>query len=105
MDPPFLHRCLRCLVVVDLKHGKFTLAGAGQMHLYLSYAKAHWTHADENPPVGLILCSSVGENIVRYTSTRCPAKSSPARIASRCPIKTSRAGVSEHSKKLAPSKP
>ena len=27
------------------------------MHLYLNYAKEHWTHLDENPPVGLILCA------------------------------------------------
>ena len=34
-----------------------THADAGQMNLYLNYAREHWTLADENPPVGLILCS------------------------------------------------
>ena len=42
------------LVVIDLKLGKFTHADAGQMHMYLNYAREHWTHEDENPPVGLI---------------------------------------------------
>ncbi|MDP3072101.1 MAG: PDDEXK nuclease domain-containing protein [Opitutaceae bacterium] len=74
VDLLFFHRRLRCLVIVDLKLGKFTHADAGQMHLYLSYAKEHWTHPGENPPVGLILCSSAGQNIVRYTLDTLPTK-------------------------------
>lgn len=74
VDLLFFHRRLRCLVIVDLKLGKFTHADAGQMHLHLSYAKEHWTHPDENSPVGLILCSNAGENIVRYTFDTLPTK-------------------------------
>lgn len=74
VDLLFYHRRLRCLVIVDLKLGKFTHADAGQMHLYLSYAKEHWTHPDENPPVGLILCSGTGKNLVRYTLDTLPSK-------------------------------
>ena len=74
VDLLFFHRRLRCLVIVDLKLGKFTHADAGQMHLCLSYAKEHWTHPDENPPVGLILCSGAGENMVRYTLDTLPTK-------------------------------
>ena len=40
----FFHRRLRCLVVIDLKVGEFTHADAGQMHLYLNYAREHWRH-------------------------------------------------------------
>lgn len=53
IDLLFFHRKLKCLVVIDLKVGKFTHADAGQMHLYLNYAKENWTNKDENPPVGL----------------------------------------------------
>jgi predicted nuclease of restriction endonuclease-like (RecB) superfamily len=74
VDLLLFHRRLRSLVVVDLKLGKFTHADAGQMHLYLSYAQEHWTHANENPPVGLILCSSAGQNMVRYTLDTLPTK-------------------------------
>lgn len=74
VDLLLFHRRLRCLVVVDLKLGKFTHADAGQMHLYLSYAQEHWTHPGENPPVGLILCSSAGHNMVRYTLDTLPSK-------------------------------
>jgi len=57
VDLVFFHRILRCLVIIDLKVGKFTHADAGQMHLYLNYARENWMHKDENPPVGLILCA------------------------------------------------
>jgi len=43
VDLLFFQRKLRCLVVIDLKVGKFTHADAGQMHLYLNYAREHWT--------------------------------------------------------------
>ena len=74
VDLLFVHRSLRCLVIIDLKLGKFTHADAGQMHLYLNYAREHWTRADENPPVGLILCSSAGQSLVRYTLDNLPGK-------------------------------
>lgn len=66
IDLLFFHRGLRCLVVIDLKLGEFGHADAGQMNLYLNYAKEHWTVAGENPPVGLILCSAKDEAIVKY---------------------------------------
>ena len=66
VDLLFYHRRLRCLVVIDLKLGKFTYADAGQMNLYLNYAREHWTHEDENPPVGLILCSHKDEAVAQY---------------------------------------
>ena len=38
VDLLFFHRRLRCLVIIDLKLGKFTHADAGQMHMYLNSA-------------------------------------------------------------------
>ena len=66
IDLLLFHRRLRCLVVIDLKIGPFTHADAGQMNLYLNYAKEHLTEPGENPPVGLILCSEKSETVVRY---------------------------------------
>jgi predicted nuclease of restriction endonuclease-like (RecB) superfamily len=66
VDLTFFHRTLRCLVLIDLKLGKFNHADAGQMHMYLNYAKAHWVRAGENPPVGLILCSQKGAAQAHY---------------------------------------
>ncbi|HEX4166797.1 MAG TPA: PDDEXK nuclease domain-containing protein [Bryobacteraceae bacterium] len=66
VDLVFFHRGLRCLVIIDLKIGGFTHADAGQMNLYLNYAREHWTHAHENPPVGLILCSEKDAAVAHY---------------------------------------
>ena len=66
VDLLFFHRRLHCLVIIDLKLGKFTHADAGQMHLYLNYAREHWTLPDENPPVGLILCAEKDEAVAHY---------------------------------------
>jgi len=74
VDLVFYHRRLRCLVLADLKLGKFTHADAGQMHLYLNYAREHWTHTDENPPVGLILCARKTANVVKYALDNLPNK-------------------------------
>jgi predicted nuclease of restriction endonuclease-like (RecB) superfamily len=74
VDLLFFHRRLRCLVVIDLKIGKFTHADAGQMHLYLNYAREHWVHEGENPPVGLILCARKDEAVARYALEGLPNK-------------------------------
>ena len=66
VDLIFFHRRLRCLVVIDLKIGTFSHADAGQMHMYLNYAASHWTHEDENPPVGLILCANKNDAVAHY---------------------------------------
>ena len=74
VDLVFFHRRLRCLVVIDLKLGKFSHADAGQMHMYLNYAREHWTKPGENPPVGLILCTSKGSNEAHYALEGLPNK-------------------------------
>jgi len=66
VDLLFYHRRLRCLVIIDLKLGEFTYADAGQMHMYLNYARENWTYPDENPPVGLILCNKKNEAVAHY---------------------------------------
>jgi predicted nuclease of restriction endonuclease-like (RecB) superfamily len=74
VDLLFYHRRLRCLVIIDLKLGKFTHADAGQMHLYLNYAREHWTHPNENPPVGLILCAQKDYAVAHYALEGLPNK-------------------------------
>ena len=66
MDLLLFHRRLRCLVIIDLKIGEFSHADAGQMNLYVNYAAEHLTMPDENPPVGLILCSQPNAAVARY---------------------------------------
>lgn len=67
IDLLFFHRSLKCLLVIDLKVGQFSYADAGQMHMYLNYARQHWMKPGENPPIGLILCAGKGSNEAHYT--------------------------------------
>lgn len=74
VDLLFFHRRLKCLVVIDLKVGRFSYADAGQMHLYLNYAREHWMKPGENPPVGLILCAEKGAAEAHYALEGLPNK-------------------------------
>jgi predicted nuclease of restriction endonuclease-like (RecB) superfamily len=74
IDLIFFHRRLRCLIIIDLKVGKFSYTDAGQMHLYLNYAYQHWTKPGENPPVGLILCAEKGAAEAHYALDNLPNK-------------------------------
>ena len=74
IDLVFFHRRLRGLVIADLKVGRFSYADAGQMHLYLNYAREHWMKPGENPPVGLILCAQKGAAEAHYALDNLPNK-------------------------------
>lgn len=74
IDLLFFHRRLRCLVIIDLKLDEFNHADAGQMHMYLNYAREHWTHSEENPPVGLILCAKKNAAVAHYALEGLPNK-------------------------------
>jgi len=74
VDLLFFHRKLRALIVIDLKIGKLTHADAGQMHMYLNYAREHWMQEGENPPVGLILCSKPDDALAKYALEGLPNK-------------------------------
>lgn len=67
IDLLFFHRSLKCLLVIDLKVGQFRYADAGQMHMYLNYARQQWMRPGENAPIGLVLCAGKGSNEAHYT--------------------------------------
>jgi hypothetical protein len=62
------------LVIIDLKLDEFTHADAGWIHLYLNYAREHWTLLGENPPVGLILCAQKEAAVAHYALEGLPNK-------------------------------
>ena len=68
LDLLFYHRALRCLLAVDLKLRAFQHEDAGQMNFYLNYLKEEASHPDENPPVGLILCTDKDAAEVHYAT-------------------------------------
>jgi predicted nuclease of restriction endonuclease-like (RecB) superfamily len=100
IDLLFFHRRLRCLVIVDLKLGEFSHADAGQMHLYLNYAREHWTYPEENPPVGLILCNRKDEAVAKYALEGLPNKVLAAEYQMTLPDESTLAAELERTRKL-----
>lgn len=67
VDLAFYHTRLKCYVLIDLKVGKLTQQDLGQMQLYVNYYDRDVCASDDNPTVGLILCTDRNEAMVRYT--------------------------------------
>ena len=67
-DLVFYHRILKCHVIVELKIDKFRHEYASQLNMYLNYYKAEVTQSDDNPPVGILLCTEKGDTLVKYAT-------------------------------------
>lgn len=67
VDLVFYNRLTRSFVLLDLKMGELTHQDIGQMQMYVNYYHREMTSEDENPPIGIILCSDKSEAVVRYT--------------------------------------
>jgi hypothetical protein len=63
----FYNYILRCFVLVDLKVGKLTHQGVGQMDSYVRMFDANVRPKGDNPTIGLILCSRRNETIAKYS--------------------------------------
>ncbi|MES2772847.1 MAG: PDDEXK nuclease domain-containing protein [Bacteroidota bacterium] len=74
IDLVFYHRLLKSHVLIDLKIGEFDHGDAGQMNVYLNYYKDNEKAADDNDPVGIILCAGKNENLVKYATSGLPQK-------------------------------
>ncbi|HEY0054825.1 MAG TPA: PDDEXK nuclease domain-containing protein [Pedobacter sp.] len=72
IDLVFYHRILKCNVLIDLKLGEFSHADAGQMNVYLNYYNENETNEGDNPPIGIILCASKNESLVKYSTAGLP---------------------------------
>jgi len=66
IDLVFYHRLLRCHLIIDLKVRHFQHSDAGQMNFYLNYWKREIAGTEDNPPVGLLLCSDKDQTKVEY---------------------------------------
>jgi predicted nuclease of restriction endonuclease-like (RecB) superfamily len=67
IDLVFYNRLTRCFVLIDLKVGELMHQGLGQMQMYVNYFQREMTAPDENPPLGIVLCTDKNEAVVRYT--------------------------------------
>ena len=67
VDLVFYHSILKCHVLIDLKLGKLTHEDVGQMDSYIRMFDALYKNEDDNPTLGIILCSQKSEAIVKYS--------------------------------------
>lgn len=67
IDLVFYHSILKCHVLIDLKLGKLTHQDVGQMDSYIRMYDALYRNPDDNPTLGIILCSQKNEAIVKYS--------------------------------------
>ena len=67
VDLVFYHSILKCHVLIDLKLGKLTHQDVGQMDSYIRMFDDLYKHTDDNPTLGLILCSEKNDAVVKYS--------------------------------------
>lgn len=65
IDLVFYNRLLRCFVLIDLKTRKLTHQDLGQMQMYVNYYDRYEKQPDENPTIGILLCTSKNDTAVR----------------------------------------
>ena len=67
VDLVFYNSILKCYVLIDLKLGKLTHQDVGQMDSYIRMFDDLMKQPDDNPTIGLILCSEKNEAVARYS--------------------------------------
>jgi predicted nuclease of restriction endonuclease-like (RecB) superfamily len=66
-DLVFYNRLLRCFVVIELKTHKMTHEDLGQLQMYVNYYDRYEKQPDENPTVGILLCTDKNDAVVKMT--------------------------------------
>ena len=67
IDLVFYNYILKCFVLIDLKTGKITHQDVGQMDMYIRMYDELKKGADDNPTLGIVLCTETDEDIARYS--------------------------------------
>lgn len=70
IDLLFYHRGLSCLVAFELKIGKFKPEYIGKMNFYLEALDRDYKKENENPSIGVILCTTKDDEVVEYAMSR-----------------------------------
>ncbi len=66
-DLIFYNRLLRCFVIIDIKTKKLKHKDLGQLQMYVNYYDRHEKLTDENPTIGILLCASKNNEMVKLT--------------------------------------
>lgn len=65
-DMIFYNRLLHCNVIIELKNNEFRHEDLGQLNAYVGYYKKNEMSVGDNPPVGILLCTDKGSQMVEY---------------------------------------
>ena len=65
-DMVFYNKILRAYILIELKTTKLTPEAAGQINMYLNYYAAEVNDPDDNPPIGIILCTDKDSVTAEY---------------------------------------
>ncbi|MBQ0019143.1 MAG: DUF1016 family protein [Bacteroidales bacterium] len=65
-DLVFYHRILKRHVIIELKANRLDYADTAQLKMYLAYYRKNIMQPDDNPPVGILMCSEVGQEMAEY---------------------------------------
>ncbi|MDZ7699260.1 MAG: PDDEXK nuclease domain-containing protein [Deltaproteobacteria bacterium] len=71
VDLVFYHRILKCHVLVELKLEQFSHESVGQLNTYVSWYKKNMMSADDNPPIGILLCTQRDRTLVARHAEDC----------------------------------
>lgn len=66
VDLVFYHRILKCHCIVELKAHRLDYSDIAQINMYIEYYRKNYMQEDDNPPIGLLLCTEYGEEMVEY---------------------------------------
>ena len=66
VDMVFYNKILRSYVLIELKTKKLMPEAVGQLNMYLNYYANEVNDEDDNPPIGIILCTDKGNFDVQY---------------------------------------
>jgi predicted nuclease of restriction endonuclease-like (RecB) superfamily len=66
-DLVFYNRLLRCFVVIELKTEKLTHQDLGQLQMYVNYYDRVENTEDENPTIGILLCTAKNDTVVKMS--------------------------------------
>ncbi len=66
IDLVFYHRILKCHIIVELKLDEFRHEHLSQLNTYVSYYREEIKRADDNPPIGILMCTKKGKKLVEY---------------------------------------
>lgn len=67
IDLVFYNYILKCFVLIDLKTDRITHQDVGQMDMYIRMYDELKKSADDNPTLGIVLCTETDEDIARYS--------------------------------------